>query len=386
MKKLNFFFALAATCVLGMNAQSTETPLIQGVNFSVEGQQPALNPFWEEGDDEEDKYLPGTYSIAIDSQINMVFEKYNESEMTETLGFQPYVMLQTGSGFAIDATFYALDSFKVDDSSSLYAFPMKFEEGGKDKYRWGNPYMGAFYATPMVCFLKREGGELPNVITQQQLAEDEELATSVKFYSVDDDPVFFQQSSYTSTNTLPAELLAVYPDNTWTDETFADAYNNGDARFSFSNVVNFEDITYAGEIIYYFKDGSDNVEVELSFDAGNILSEWSPLDGYYQVVVSYNLPNVSADKIAAIEISLFDMTSMEQEIEDVTLTLDNNETRSKKITTKGNTSMVQELVAQSEAVDIYNLQGLKVGTAMGSDLPILPRGIYLINGKKIAIK
>lgn len=385
MKKINLLVALATTCALGMNAQTSE-PLISGVNFSVKGEEPALNPFWQEGDEEEDKYLPNTWSIAIDSEINMEFVKYDATELTDNLGFHPYIMLQTGGGFAIDATFYALDDCKVNGNSSMYAFPMKYEEGGEVKYRWGNPYMGSFYATPMVCFLKLNGGDLPPVITQQDMAEKEDLILNLEFYSLDDEPVFFQQPSYTSENTFAPTLANVSPNEKWEDETFAEAYERGVISFSFTNPVGFKDASNVATIVYTMED----VDFEETVPQSACEIGWNRLDGYYAVTFTYASEDYPVEDLSKVSITLNGVTYTPAEGEPVdvkvsTVVLDNNVAapamRQKK------SRIANEVVESNELVNVYNIQGMLVKEGVNkASVKELPAGLYIVDGKKVVVR
>lgn len=378
MKKLNFFIALVATCVLSMNAQSTGTPLISGVNFYVEGQERALNPYWEDGDDEEDKYLPDTYTISFNSNIDMQFVDYDVEEMTNILGYRPYVMLATGTGFAVNTTFYALDEYKVENNSSQYSFPL-------DSVKWGDPYMGAFYTTPMVCFLKRTDGiALPSVITQQQMAEDEVLAESIEYYMYNYDPVFFQKDSYTTPNTFAPKLVSVYPNNSWEYETFAEAYSEGIIRFNFSNEISLDEDAWIGEINYTRFDNSRvrPVDIELGVNAE---AGWNPMDGYYTITIDYTLAGVNASELSEIEIILDTMQSPYGDVDVDPVLLENVTPNVKRIAKKSQAS--EGLAVSTENVSVYNIAGMLVKEDIApSEVNKLPKGLYIVNGKKVVVK
>ena len=51
----------------------------------------------------------------------------------------------------------------------------------------------------------------------------------------------------------------------------------------------------------------------------------------------------------------------------------------------GSTGIKEILMTDGESYDIYNLQGRKV-KAKATSLEGLPRGVYIVNGKKIVLK
>lgn len=378
MTKKLLFVALVATSILNMNAETTDSPLVTGVEISVDGQEPALNPDWEDGDDESNKYLNGTYSIEIDSNINLTFENYDADELTKTLGYHPYIMLATGSGFAINTTFYALDNYMVNDDASVYAFPM-------DKAKWGDPYMGAYYATPMVCFLKRTGGELPEVITQQDMAEDDDLAESIEFYAYGGSSVFFEGSTYTTQNTSVATLVSVYPNNDWSGETFAQAYSHGTIRFTFTNEISIEEGDIIGEINYTRFDGDDvdlvDIEVGVNAEAG-----WNPMDGYYTITVDYALDDVKASEISEIEIYLYTMASPYGDVDIEPVVLENDSAEAQRIV-KISTASLEDIVVSTENATVYDIAGTLIKENVSlSEVNQLPKGLYIVNGKKVVVK
>ena len=338
-------FILSICAIFCAACAFAQTSFISSVDFNVAGQVQAT--------DENGLPLDDSYTVpSTDATVHITFNGY-DADYATTHGIMPMLMYTTGTGFAISEPQYEV----LDPSDSNFSFSLD----GK----WGNPSMGNYYATLMICFLDSEMDYV---------------------FGSDGEPLFWQVS-YSTANESPATLEYVYPNGNWEEESFAEAYKNGEIRFSFTNSVSFEDETAIGIIDYVMVDGSvvEPVILELGVNAD---AGWNPLDGYYAVAAKYSLPDVSADQIKEITVTLFDMESKGEtvSVDPVTLENDNiNVQRLAKQTKK--TKIGESMVANSDNVNVYNISGVLVkGNIPMSEVANLPAGLYIVNGKTIVVR
>lgn len=356
MKKFLLSLAALALSASAAFAQDAVSEYISGVNFSAPGQVEV----------DEGLYTLNNPEVTI----TMEFLDYEKDELAQ-LGYSPKLMVATGMGFGVEPAMYDLDATA---SPSVFTFTM-------NEAKWGQPYMGMLNAALMVCFLNEDMDFL--------LTEDEE-------------PLFFQ-AVYSATNTFPAKYVSVYPNNDWSDDTFAHAYNDGFIRFSFDNVISFADNANAVSIIWRTED--ETMRATYSYDPNATEDEedeerpdvslgWSPLDGNFVAEVRIKNPDFDAVEIDSITITLNGVRSLGEPVQVPSITLNNEDAEedvnafSVRRNSKGaNTASVKELgCVENEVVEVYNLQGMLIKTIKAKEVNSLKPGLYIVNGKKFIVR
>lgn len=356
MRKSYLILASALLCATA--AQAQEAPIVSDVDFYVEGQ----TNYEEDGVEVENSYiLP-----SVDAVVNITLNDYNPNVAAEG-GWTPFIVWTKGTGFAIDQDF----EYATLTGENTCTFTL-------DKEKWGNPYVGNYYVNLMLCFVN---------------------ADMDFYFGADGEPVMFSVA-YITPNTFPAELLYVYPDNNWINETFAEAYKaNGEGcRFNFNNIVEFGNNDFMGTITYTLTSGITSLEIiSLSGNPETVTEEnktptgkasvgYNPLDGNYVVSVHYYNPSIAADEISSIEIELMGITSMGTDIENEKATI-NNDATNPNVQQMPKSRLAEGLGVANESVDVYNMQGMLVkGNVNKSTIQDLPAGLYIVDGKKVIIR
>lgn len=339
MKKILLSLATLALGASAVFAQSA--PFISGVTFSV-----TPSAAVEDFDLEDNMYSLNTPNVAL----AMEFEGWNKAE-ADALGYAPKLMVATGMGFGVEPVIYDLDS-----SNSTFSFPMTEEA-------WGQPYMGMLNAVCMVCFMNED----------------------MDFYFTEDEEPLFYQALLTAPNTFPTKLVSIYPNNDWSDESFAQAYSNGVIRFNFSNALSLEDETLIGEINYTCFDSTIDVtpvDIELGVNAE---ADWNYMDGCYTITVEYALEGVEASQLSEIEITLDTLSSQYGDVTVEPVVLENNNPNVKRVAKKA--PAAKGLAVSNETVSVYNVAGMLVKENIAqSEVNALPKGLYIVNGKKVVVK
>lgn len=338
MKKILLSLAALALGASAVFAQSA--PFISGVTFSV------TSSAVESYDEDDNMYELNTPDVVL----TMQFEDYNEEDV-KNLGYSPKLMVATGMGFGVEPVIYDLNS-----SNSTFSFTMTEEA-------WGQPYMGMLNAVCMVCFMNED----------------------MDFYFTEDDEPLFYQALLTAPNTFPTKLVSVYPNNDWSEESFAEAYSNGVIRFNFSNALSLEDEPLIGEINYISTDPDivvDPVDIELGVNAE---ADWNYMDGCYTITIEYALEGVEANQLSEIEISLDTLPSPYGNVTVEPVVLENNNPNVKRIAKKA--PAAKGLAVSNETVSVYSVAGMLVKENIAqSEVNALPKGLYIVNGKKVVVK
>lgn len=339
MKKILLSLATLALGASAVFAQSA--PFISEVAFSVIPTSAVDNY-----DKDENMFELNTPEVTL----TMEFKDYNSTEI-EDLGYAPKLMIATGMGFGVDPVICDLNS-----STSTFSFTM-------DEEKWGQPYMGMLNAVCMVCFMNDD----------------------MDFYFTEDDEPLFYQALLTAPNTFPTKLVSVYPNNDWSEESFAEAYSNGVIRFNFSNAISLEDEPLIGEINYISKDPDivvDPVDIELGVNAE---ADWNYMDGCYTITIEYALEGVEANQLSEIEISLDTLPSPYGNVTVEPVVLENNNPNVKRIAKKA--PAAKGLAVSNETVSVYSVAGMLVKENIAqSEVNALPKGLYIVNGKKVVVK
>ncbi len=327
--------------------------LIKGVNFSVEGQQAIF---------EDSVLVKGAYTVpSVDATVSIEFIDYQADKATE-LSLTPYVILQTGSGFAVGQQLVELPTDSANHTLAL------------DYPQWGDPYLGNYYVSLIVCFMNAD----------------------MEFYEFDYEPVMFMVS-YTTPNTLPAVVASTYPDaeNPWEYESFADFYNaGGTARINFTNEVSFNNSTNLGTVTLNYLYGLvvpvTSVITLSESDAiafGQATSDWNPMDGFWTVSVCTTVPNAEIDLIDNIVIELTGIKSMGQDVQVAPIVIRNSAAQRAAKQAPGTAKVEGIAVDADKTASVYNLQGFCVmKDATKDQIATLPVGLYIIDGKKKFIK
>lgn len=356
MRKLSLIFASALLCAAAAQAQDALTIVpADSVTFNVAGQTPVI----EEGDVVDDAFsIP-----SVNADVIIRLYGYKSAEVTE-LGYQPYIMWTKGAGFAIDQDFAAPIPLIGEPGVTAFGFSL-------DKEKWGNPYEGNFYAAVMLCFVQL----------------DEEGNVADVLYGADEEPLFYGVS-YSTPNDFPATLQYTYPNNDWSEESFADAYANGTVTFAFTNPVSFSNENDVASIVY-------TIEGELvpgaTIKLSDCVLDWNQMDGFYTVVFNYSDAEFSAEEISQITITLNGTTYVPEnggnpvsvDVDPLVLVkpIANPAPRKQK------SRMTDELTNGNDLVTVYNVQGMLVKESVKkSAINELPAGLYIVDGKKIVVR
>lgn len=268
----------------------------------------------------------------------------------ETIPEEANVLLMTsaGSGFAVDMQVSELSLNESRDEATITL----------DKNSWGNPYISNYYLALTVTFVDDEN----------------------EYILRDEEPVYFSVL-YTTPDTFPAELVREYPTGQWSNYyTFSSAYDQGIGALYFTEEVNISGENI-GTIYYILKDGNE-IESEINQFNG----EWDYMEGLYVVNFLFSSDAYTANEIQAIEISFDGISNDEGQIVIDPIILENEESSALR-KTKSSTAGVMSLGVQQDNIAVYNLQGVLVKENMtASDINTLPKGLYIINGKKVIIK
>lgn len=312
----------------------------------------------EQAKDEDGELVEGVYILpSVDATINVTMEKL-DTDVMDAGKWHPAAMVVTGRGSAVGQDLV----FLKEGEGSTFTLDL-------NKESWGNPYMGDFYASLIVCFVNDEMEFYTYTIVD---GEDEY-----------EEPVMYE-ISYTTPNVFPATLLYTSPDGKWEFESFDEAYNHGEIRFAFSNALSLNDDELIGEINYTRFDGLDvdptDIEIGVNAEIG-----WNPMDGYYTITVNYALAEVAAKEIKEVEIYLDDLSSPFGVVKVEPVVLENNNPNAKRLAK--NTASVEGLAVNNDSVSVYTVTGVLIKEKISmSEVNTLPKGLYIVKGKKVVVK
>lgn len=199
------------------------------------------------------------------------------------------------------------------------------------------------------------------------------------------------EKTYQRIITGPAECLLQFPNEwNWTQEglKFSQFYEYGYGTLYFSKPIE-KPKGAIGKIVYNLKDGYwDKVDItsyEYSVDV-------DPLSGMWTLSFNVVDDRFTAADIESMEInfnpfkSLDGETEVDVEVEPMTIVNNSPATPKQKAVKKQKESGLS-LGVSTDAVTVYNLQGIVVmENATASSINNLPAGVYIINGKKVAIR
>lgn len=367
MRKAYAIIASALLCAAAAQAQDAPVALVDTVYFHAAGQVQVMDG---------DEIVPRCYTLpSVNNVVEIQLVNY-KADVAQAEGWQPYVVWTMGTGFAVDQAYEAPTELIGTPNPYTYGFTL-------NKEKWGNPSGGNYYVTVMLCFVKLEGEDIVDML-----------------YGADDEPVMYDVS-YSTPNVFPAQFLYAYPDGAWeTGDSFANAYKpTGEGcRFNFNNIVDFSDNDLMGTIVYNrvseepaiefisLSGNTDTVTEENKIPTGQASVGYNPLDGNYVVSVHYYNPNINADDITSIDITLMGMSSMGSDIQDEDATI-YNDASTPNLQKMKKSRLAEGLGEANTSVDVYNLQGMKVQSNINkSDIKNLPAGLYIVEGKKVIIR
>lgn len=331
-----------ATLALSASAFAQGEQFISGVSFNAPNQTEAKD---ESGDIIENGYTVPTTNTTV----KITFEGYNAQYVAEN-GIMPVLMWTTGTGFAVSDPMFEI----LEPDQSEISFDLKDN--------WGEPYMGSYFANLMICFMDAEFDYI---------------------YNEEGEPLFWE-ASYTTENKDAATLKFVYPNGDWDDETFAEAYNRGEISFAFTNEISLKDNQELGTIFYERFDGEtiDEVPVILGVNAEAM---WNRLDGYYTITVKYSIDGISASELSEIIFSINELTSMGESVEVEPVFLENDNPNMKRLAK--NTANIKGITFNIESSSVYSTTGILLKENVdASEISNLPKGLYIVNGKKVVVK
>ena len=340
MKKALLFMAAVALGASAAFAQ-IENPILPTTATFTPGNN---------GQDAEDPFIMD----GVNQTITVTFDTVPNIPAT--------VMFATGAGDAI-----GMEYKRLPVVGNTLTIPLTRAD-------WGYPYNEVYYLNMVVTFtydVDVDGETIP------------------EYYLNDDgEPVYFQRM-YLTPDTGAARLEKYAPNNTMFNEdfTFADAYEEGNMYVYFSKTVTAPNTV--AHVKYYDTDNSliDEGDVTLTSQG------WSEMDGLYQIVFNYTSSDYEASDLSRIEIQLNPVqwdnpeTPDPESISSPVIVLNNTTTTPQAAPRKAKKGVANGLAVGTESVNVYNLQGmLVVKNASNSDIKNLAPGMYIVNGKKVAVK
>lgn len=257
-------------------------------------------------------------------------------------------MFVTGNGFGIDMQY-------IRDTVTSTSYNLKLER----KY-WGVPYNEEFFLNLAVTFTYGEGDDIEYYLNK------------------DGEPIVFQ-AMYMTHDNGPAEFVRSYPTGEWEKYyTFQNAYEEGTGTLYFTKEVSTQ--PSIGTIVYYLKDGDIQEAAITTYEAA-----WSEWDGLYAINFLFSKDDLSYNDIEAIEVEFSGISNDDEELSIPMMVLENE--ASSPMRMKKNSTAGLSLINSNETYDVFNMQGVALlKNATYSEVKALPAGIYVINGKKVAIK
>ncbi len=109
------------------------------------------------------------------------------------------------------------------------------------------------------------------------------------------------------------------------------------------------------------------------------------MDGYYTITINYILEGVVANELSKVEISLDTLNSPYGDVTVQPVTLQNDNPNVKRISKKA--KLASGLAVSSDKISVYNVAGVLVKENISpSEVNDLPKGLYIVNGKKVVVK
>lgn len=276
------------------------------------------------------------------------------------------VMYATGGGFDIGMSYERINMPSGEDVKSIQ-IPL-------NQNSWGIPFDGVYYLHMVVTFtydIDVDGETVPDY-----------------YLDASGNPVMFE-ATYVTPDTGDARMVKYSPNDGMFNEyfTFADAYEDGNMYVYFSKTVAAP--ANVAHVKYYDTDGTLTDENDVTVAS----QEWSEMDGLYQIVFNYASSDYEASDLSRIEIQLNPVqwenpeTQLPESISSPVIVLNNISAVPQAAPRKAKKGIANGLVVGTESVNVYNLQGmLVVKNASNSDIKNLAPGMYIVNGKKIAVK
>lgn len=262
-------------------------------------------------------------------------------------------MFVTGNGFGIDMQY-------IRDTITSTSYNLKLER----KY-WGVPYNEEFFLNLAVTFTYGEGDDIEYYLNK------------------DGEPIVFQ-AMYMTHDNGSAEFVRSYPTGEWEKYyTFKNAYEDGTGTLYFTKEVQLPQNSIG--TIHYFVDDEEIDSVSIS----NFEASWSEWDGLYAVNFVWSSEDYTADDLSEVVIDFDNITYDGQSISIPAMKLENiNLSNNRSNKKSSNTADINAIITSEDGVfDIYNIQGSVVKkNANNADIKQLPRGLYVVNGKKMIVR
>lgn len=354
---------LALAAVASTAFAAPANGIVENVTFSVTGEKQAT--------DEDGELIDGVYILpSVDATINVKMAGL-DTDVMDAGNWKPAAMVITGRGFAVGQEMVMLDGKAPDFTLSL------------TKANWGNPFMGEYYASLIVCFVNDEQDFYTYEVEEDGYTYEEPLMYEI---------------SYTTPNVFPANLLYTSPDGQWEYETFAEAYENEYIHFVFDNVVGFQNNNTAVRVVYTLID-DDEVINNYSFNPNydytaddaepqNVMTEWDYMDGNYIVAVKIIDENLVPSDIESITVTLRNVTGMET-VRNISKVLENEDADNSPQKSKKNSNAAgitfNNASIEFPCGNIYNAQGVLV-RENASNVEGLKPGLYIVNGNKFVVR
>lgn len=186
---------------------------------------------------------------------------------------------------------------------------------------------------------------------------------------------------YTYGEAVTAEFVEVIP--TSAEATVADMYGY-QADFYYTAAVEMSNPNKAAVVDYY--DGAELISTSV-ISADQIFADldWWSGNYYLSVPIPY-VEGAEASDFTKIVVTVQGITSNGVALPNQSVTY--NASIARKIKSNSTASVANGFISANESVDVYNLQGVIVlKNVKGSEVRnLLESGVYVINGKKVAIR
>lgn len=176
-------------------------------------------------------------------------------------------------------------------------------------------------------------------------------------------------------------------DPTEDEATAAELWDYWNVIFKFSDAVSLTDENVTAVITYHRANGAVLSQFTTEIATEEIYADWNYRGGYYGIEVpAPELPSNLPANFAYLKITLQGVAyngTLLTEQPSATYAAELTSPLRKANKTAGISNSLQ---VQEGSGNIYNMQGVMIKSASNSDNVSLPTGMYIIDGKKVAIK
>lgn len=186
------------------------------------------------------------------------------------------------------------------------------------------------------------------------------------------------------THEFPAETAKYVTYSPLNDEaTVWEVYGDG---WGFVDVVFDGEVDYSGALarIVYTRENADPISARVA--GTDMWGDWSFWDNLYHLEIPLPAADLTADNLVSISIKVSGVKSNNTTVTVPDILYNNTQIPAAK-RVKGATSGITLNTVENSTVRVYNIHGeLVKENISASEVRDLPSGIYIVNGKKIAVK